>query len=487
MKRSSGILLPVFSLPGKYGIGTFGKEAYEFINFLKASAQSYWQILPLGPTTYGDSPYQTFSTFAGSYVYLDLEDLYQNNLITKEELESQIKNDEKVDYVSLKKLRLPLLKVASSRFFKKLPSDYDKFLKENEDWLPHYATFMALKAYYNETSFSNWDKDVINGIIKEEIKEAIYLDENMHLFIQYSFFKQWFKLKSYANSQGIKIIGDLPIYVSYDSSDVWQNPRNFELDENYKMTRIAGCPPDAFSKTGQLWGNPLYNYSVMKKNNYRWWVRRIEFSLKLFDVLRIDHFRGFEAFFAIPSTDKTAVNGTWVKGPGYDIFECINKACKNPNIILEDLGYLTKEVHELLNKTGFPGMRVLEFAFDGNKDNAYLPHNYIENTVCYTGTHDNMPLVGWVKTLSRAQVDQIFTMFNIEKVDEIPDALIKAAQNSLASLVIIPLQDYLHLGEESRINTPSTVGNNWCYRIKSDLLTTQESKKINVLTKKSFR
>ena len=349
--RGCGILLPVSSLPGKYGIGTFGMEAYDFIDLLKKMNQTYWQILPLGPTTFGDSPYQTYSTFAGSENYLNLEELYQDKLITKKELDSMVTPLSNVDYVKLKETRLPLYKKASKKFFQKLPKDFEEFQKNNENWLEAYVTFRALKEYYHGKCFNEWDEDVIQGHLSEEIKEKITEDKNMHLFIQYYFFKEWLNLKEYANKEGIKIIGDLPIYVSYDSSDVWQNPKNFELDEDLRPTRVAGCPPDAFSSDGQLWGNPLYDYKEMKKNSYKWWVERILHSLKMFDVLRIDHFRGFAGFFAIPATDKTAKNGVWEKGPGFDIFEELFKKVTNPKMIMEDLGYLTPDVYQLLKKT----------------------------------------------------------------------------------------------------------------------------------------
>lgn len=485
--RGCGILLPVSSLPGKYGIGTFGKEAYDFIDLLKKMDQKYWQILPLGPTTFGDSPYQTYSTFAGSENYLNLEELYQDKLITKKELDSMVTPLSNVDYVKLKETRMPLYKKASKKFFQKLPQDFENFQKANESWLEAYVTFRSLKEYYQGKCFNEWDEDVIKGHLSEEIKEKIAEDKNMHLFIQYYFFKEWLSLKEYANKQGIKIIGDLPIYVSYDSSDVWQNPKNFELDEDLRPTRVAGCPPDAFSSDGQLWGNPLYDYKEMKKTSYKWWVERIIHSLKMFDVLRIDHFRGFAGFFAIPATDKTAKNGVWEKGPGFDIFEELFKKVTNPKMIMEDLGYLTPDVYQLLKKTKFPGMRVLEFAFDGRKENDYLPHNYLQNTVVYTGTHDNMPLVGWVKTLSKDQVNQIFNYFNITKVNEIPDTLIKAALASIADTAIIPLQDYLHLDENSRINTPSTVGNNWSFRIDLNLVTEETIETVKEYVKKYYR
>ncbi len=485
--RSCGILLPISSLPGKYGIGSFGQEAYRFIDYLKEMGQSYWQILPLGPTTFGNSPYQTYSTFAGGENYLDLEDLYQEDLLTFDELCNEVKPLNKINYDELEASRMKLYHIVSQRFQKKLPSDYQTFMEKEKSWLIPYATFRALKTYYNGRPFNEWPEQIQKGNITSELTSKLEEEINMHLCIQYFFFKEWFKLKTYANQNNIKIIGDLPIYVSYDSSDVWQNPHDFELDNDLRPIRVAGCPPDAFSCDGQVWGNPLYNYDEMKKSNYAWWIKRIRHSLRLFDVLRIDHFRGFEAYFAIPAQDSTAKYGCWVKGPGYEIFDELLKWESNPQMILEDLGYLTDEVHKLLKKTGYPGMRVLEFAFDGQKDNAYLPHNYIENTVVYTGTHDNVPLVGWVKTLTSNQVTQIFNYFNINKKSDIPQTLICAALSSIASLAIIPLQDYLELDETSRINTPSTIGCNWDYRIDLALLTSQKKNQIKELAQKYYR
>lgn len=485
--RAAGILLPISSLPGKYGIGTLGEEAFAFVDFLSDAKQTYWQILPLGPTTYGDSPYQTYSTFAGSGLYLDLEHLYSEKLITKKDLEFQQTTIDFVNYDNLKVSRMNLYKKASIKFFKNPPQKYEEFLEKENEWVIGYAKFRALKTYFNEKSFNEWPDEVIKGNISEEIANNIKDDVNLHLFIQYMFYTNYERLKNYAHQKGVQIIGDLPIYVAYDSSDVWQNPEEFQLDENLKPTMVAGCPPDSFCEDGQLWGNPLYNYQEMKKNNYKWWMRRLNLCLKMFDVLRIDHFRGFEAYFAIPATDKTAKNGHWEKGPNFDIFAELFKEHKHLKMIMEDLGYLTPEVHRLLNRTGFPGMRVLEFAFDGRKDNNYLPHNYVENTVVYTGTHDNLPLVGWVKTLSVDQIDQIITYFNLDDEDEIPSALVEAALSSIASTAIIPLQDYLGLDESSRINTPSTVGCNWKWRVNKELLTFEIIEKIKKLTEKYFR
>lgn len=485
--RAAGILLPISSLPGKYGIGTLGIESYDFIDFLSKAKQSYWQILPLGPTTFGDSPYQTFSTFAGSGLYIDLEYLYKEKLITKNELEMQQTNIEYVNYDQLKIMRTSLYKKAALKFFKNPSSNYYKFLEEENDWVNDYALFRALRSYYNEASFNVWPEKVKKGNVSNELREVIKDDVNLHLFIQYVFFENLNRLKEYAHQKGIKIIGDLPFYVSYDSSDVWQNPKEFRLNSDLSMSFVAGCPADAFDKNGQIWGNPLYNLEEMKKNNYSWWIKRIVHNLKLYDVLRLDHFRAFEAYFVIPKEDKNALNGHWEKGPGIEIFKLLNQTFENPQLILEDLGYLTEGVYKLLRQTGYPGMKVLEFAFDGNKTNTYLPHNYKENTVVYTGTHDNMPLVGWVKTLNVDELDQIITYLNLDSEEEIPGALVEAAVSSIANLAIIPIQDYLELDESSRINTPSTIGCNWKWRLDKSLLTDELNLKIKKLTEKYYR
>lgn len=485
--RASGILLPISSLSNPYGIGSFGKEAYAFVDFLVKCRQSYWQILPLGPVAFGDSPYQTYSTFAGDGNYLDLESLYDDGLLTKEELEMQECSKSRVDYDLLREKRLPLYQILAKRFYQNIPADYEDFCNKNQDWLPTYCTYMALKSYYKGESFNNWPKSALKNKLTKTQKAAIEEDEKMYAFIQYEFFKQWYRLKAYANLQGIKIIGDLPIYVAYDSADVWSNPQNFELDENYQPLRVAGCPPDAFSKDGQLWGNPLYNYERMAKDHFSWWIKRFAFALMMFDMVRIDHFRGFESYFAIPYGEKTARNGVWVKAPGLEIFTELKRVLGKVNLIAEDLGFLTPAVHQLLKQTGFPGMRVLEFAFDGNENNAYLPHNYIENTVVYTGTHDNLPLVGWVKTLSRAELECCYKFTHSVKTQELPKRIIKMAMGSIASLAIIPLQDYLELDATARINTPGTVGINWKWRLDNSLLTEEVIDYIRNTTLKYYR
>lgn len=480
--RKSGILLPVSSLPNKYGIGNFGECAYKFIDFLTLAKQSYWQVLPLGPTSYGDSPYQSFCAFAGNPYFICLETLVKEELLTVEDIESSYDND-KVDYGHLYNTRFSILDKAYQKF--KEDASYSKFIKENDYWLNDYALFMSLKKKHNESSWQDWPEEY--KVYDEKILLSYYkkhqYEVNYWKFIQYKFYQQWLKLKEYAHEKNVEIIGDVPIYVALDSSDVWSNTKLFQLDKDLKPKKVAGCPPDAFSETGQLWGNPLYNYKEMKKDNYKWWVDRIVAANKLYDVIRIDHFRGFEAYYAIPAKDDTAVNGKWEKGPGVQLFKCIKERLNDVRIIAEDLGFLTEKVHKLLRDCGFPGMKVLEFAFDLNSDNLYLPHNHVKNTVVYTGTHDNMPLRSWFDELSDEEKHFVREYIAVKSDDLVCDQMVRTALASIADLSIIPLQDYLGLGKESRINTPSTNVGNWTYRIKEEYISKDLAIYIAFLTK----
>lgn len=394
MKRGSGIIMHIASLPGRYGIGTFGKEAYEFADFLKKAGQSFWQILPLGQTSYGDSPYQSFSAFAGNPYFIDFDILESENLLIKSDYD-EINfgdNSERINYELLFKEKLKVLKFAYENFKQKESEDFKNFEKEEDMWLDDYATFMALKNKFDLKSFQTWDDDIKlrkNDVLKkykEELKDEIQYWK----FVQYEFFKQWTNLKNYVNKLGIKVIGDIPIYVAEDSADLWSNPKVFLVDdETLTPIKISGCPPDAFSSTGQLWGNPIYNWEYLERENYKWWINRIRKSLELYDVIRIDHFRGFEAYWSIPYGERTAVNGEWVKGPEMKLFKAIRKELGDIDIIAEDLGLLTEDTIKFRIETGFPGMKVLAFAFSGDCENPYLPHNYERNCVAYTGTHDN--------------------------------------------------------------------------------------------------
>lgn len=487
--RSSGILLHISSLPNKYGIGSLGEEAYEFVRFLKETGQKYWQVLPIGPTSYGDSPYQTFSAFAGNPYFIDLDMLIKDGLINKDEIFENINNTELVNYERLYKTRFLILNKAYKRFeqLNTCCHEFENFKNENDYWLHDYALFMTLKSKLPEGNWKSWPVEYQNRHSSTclEIEKNSNIQLEYWKFIQFLFFTQWNNLKKYANSLGIEIIGDMPIYVAYDSSDVWANPLLWQLDSHYNPTVVAGVPPDYFSKTGQLWGNPIYNYKLMKEDNYSWWLKRIRESFKLFDVVRIDHFRGFESYYAIPYLDKTAINGRWIKGPGMDLFNIIKKELGDLNIIAEDLGFLTSEVQELLKASGFPGMKVLQFAFDDgeDKDNDYLPHNHLYNSICYTGTHDNKTLKEWLDDLTPDVKKFCFEYCNITSEEDAIDQIICTALASVSRITIIPLQDYLHLGKEARFNTPSTLGSNWQWRLNVKSLTQELKNKILRYTK----
>lgn len=487
--RCSGILLPVASLPGKYGIGSFSKEAYKYIDFLKAAGQKYWQILPLGPTGYGDSPYQSFSTFAGNPYFIDIDTLIAEGLLKRSEVDTYDwgNNSSYVDYEKIWLSRFKVLKIAYGRSDIEKKSKYKKFIKENNFWLDDYALYMAIKNKFGGVSFIEWDEDIRRrkpeavAKYKKELAEEI----GFYKFQQFKFNEQWNKLKSYANKNGIKIIGDIPIYVAFDSADTWSNPELFKFDKDGLPTGVAGCPPDGFSAIGQLWGNPLYDWKYHKKTGYEWWIKRIRNCYKLYDVVRIDHFRGFDEYYNIPYGDPTAEFGKWEKGPGISLFKALKKELGEMDIIAEDLGFLTDSVLKLVKDTGYPGMKVLQFAFDSREDSDYLPHNYIQNCIVYTGTHDNNTIQGWYNDMKKD--DRKFADAYLDNKGASKDTLhwdyIRLAMGSVANLCVIPVQDYLGLGAEARINTPATLGNNWKWRMSDKALTKQLAKKIYGVTK----
>lgn len=487
--RASGMLLPIFSIPSPYGIGAFSKSAYDFVDFLKASGQKFWQILPIGPTSFGDSPYQSFSTFAGNPYFIDLEELIRMGLLKKEECEACDFGDNPryINYGKIYQHRFSLLKKAFNRSNILSSSKYKLFEKENDFWLEDYALYMSVKNHFGGISYCQWDKEIklreteaMNAyqfLLREEI--------NFQKFLQYLFAVQWLALKNYANEKGIRIIGDIPIYVAYDSADTWSHPELFQLDEKQNPTAVAGCPPDAFAQTGQLWGNPLYRWEKHKETGYQWWINRISYSLKLYDVLRVDHFKGFDEYYTIPFGDETAENGVWEKGPGYDLFRHIQDKLGTVHIIAEDLGYITESVRELVKITGYPGMKVLEFAFDSREESDYLPHNYGKNCVVYTGTHDNNTVKGWFEEINVQ--DRKFALEYLNRKEsyakDIHWDFIRLAMGSVADLCIIPVQDYLGLGTEARINIPSTLGDNWRWRLGEGELTGELQDKIKRITK----
>lgn len=489
--RGSGILLPIFSLPGKYGIGSFSKEAFKFIDFLSDAGAKYWQILPLGPTSYGDSPYQSFSTFAMNPYFIDIDSLVSEGLLTAKEAyrlrPDNDATDERADYLWLYNTRLSGLKKAFERF-DVTDSGYVSFCKQNEYWLHDYAFFMACKKANNDESFIEWpdllrlrDAETI-----EKFEKLLSHEIGFYCFLQYEAYSQWMKLKKYANEKGIKIIGDIPIYVAFDSAEVWTRSVLFQMDKDGLPSAVAGCPPDGFSAEGQLWGNPLYDWGYHKETGYEWWIKRIEKCSELYDILRIDHFRGFDEYYAVPYGDKNAVNGKWCKGPGINLFTAIRSKFGEVDIIAEDLGYITDSVRKLVKDTEFPNMKVLEFAFDSRDSSGpseYLPYNYGKNCVVYTGTHDNETLKGWLKSIQPAELKLVREYVGREKgsAEELTEELIRLAYASVANICIIPLQDHLGLGNEARMNRPSVLGGNWVWRMPCKCLNKALSKKIRKL------
>ena len=487
MERSSGILMHISSLPGKYGIGTFGKEAYNFVDFLNKAGQTNWQILPLGQTSYGDSPYQSFSAFAGNPYFIDFELLEEDGLVKKSDYENLDfgSNETEIDYGKLFVNRYKVLRKAYENSNNKYTKEILEFKKENKFWLEDYSLYMAVKNHFGLVSWQEWDEDIR---FREEkalnhYKEILKDEIEYWTFIQFLFFKQWKALKAYANSKEVKIIGDIPIYVAEDSADVWSNPKFFNLDENMKPITVAGCPPDPFAVTGQLWGNPIYNWDYIHETGYAWWIDRMRESFKMYDVVRIDHFRGFESYYEIPYGDKTAEFGTWVKGPDIHLFNAIKEALGDVNIIAEDLGNVTDEVIALREATNFPGMRILQFAF-GDGDSIDLPHNHVENCVVYTGTHDNDTIMGWYnESSSKKEREKAKKYLNLTYEEGIAKGMIRGIWSSKAYLAIAQMQDFLALGNEARINVPSVLGGNWIWRLRKEDLTEKLAKEIYEMTK----
>ncbi len=490
--RASGILLPVFSLPGKYGIGCFSKEAYKFVDFLCESGQTYWQLLPLGPTSYGDSPYQSFSTFAGNPYFIDLEKLIEKGWLSRAAVNKLDfgQDIERIDYAKLYEQRFPILYKAYENSNIASDKEFVKFCKENAYWIKDYAMFMALKDLFGGKSFFEWPKAIRERDEKAmaEYERQLALEIEFYEFLQYEFICEWKDLRAYANEKGIKIIGDIPIYVASDSAEVWAHPEMFQMDAKGNPSKVAGCPPDGFSATGQLWGNPLYDWKQHEKTGFEWWLKRIGKCSELYDILRIDHFRGFDEYYAIPAKDKTAEHGKWMKGPGMKLFSEVKKAYPDTTIIAEDLGFITDTVRKLVKDSGYPNMKVLEFAFD-SRDSAgaseYMPCNYDSNCVVYTGTHDNETLAGWVGSITGIEIKNIRDYVGNAKLkkSEIPDALIRLALSSVADMCIIPLQDYMGLGNEARMNHPSTLGGNWLWRFTGRQLNKKLTSKVGTLTK----
>lgn len=483
MERKCGVLLHVSSLPSDYGIGSISKEAFAFVDFLQKAGQSYWQVLPLGQTGYGDSPYQSCSTFAGNPYFIDIDELIRAGYIEKEDAAALNFGEDpgKVDYEAIFNGRYPLLKKAfkNSPFAQQLHGKwadpaYDKartmftsYILENADWLPDYALYQAVKDAHGGAAFTEWEEDIRlhRPEAVMEWSEKLSGEVRFYEFLQYIFSLQWSRLKKYANEKGIRFIGDIPIYVAYDSADTWSHPELFELDEKGFPTMVAGVPPDAFSETGQLWGNPLYDWDKHRETGYAWWIRRIEMCFDKVDMIRIDHFRGFDEYYAIPYGAPSAMNGTWKKGPGMELFSAIREKLENDNIIAEDLGYITPTVRKLLEDTGYPGMKVLQFAFSPGADSEYLPHKYEKNCVVYTGTHDNDTTRSWYDKVDEQERKFINKYLGIASPELAVAEIIRGAFISAASTAIVPMQDYLELGNEARMNFPSTLGGNWEWRM----------------------
>lgn len=522
--RRSGVLLPITSIPSKYGIGGFSKECYEFVDFLERAGQSLWQILPLGPTGYGDSPYQSFSTYAGNPYFIDLEELIKAGWITEEDCVerdgreagfqekdsagkdagkglSAKRNSERstpeggpgtgtvrdryVDYGKIYENRNAVLRKAYENSNISEDAVFRKFCEDNAYWLDDYGLYMAVKNAFGGKSFIEWDEDIRfrQPAAMRRYREQYAQEIGFIRFQQYLFAKQWSALREYAAGKGVQIIGDIPIYVAYDSADVWASPELFQLDEDLRPVGVAGCPPDAFSATGQLWGNPLYRWEYHKETGYDWWIRRIARCYELYDIVRIDHFRGFDEYYFIPYGDATAQFGHWEKGPGYDIFRVMKNKLGKMNVIAEDLGFLTPSVLKLVKKSGYPGMKVLLFAFDGDSDSAYLPHNYGKNAVVYTGTHDNDTIEGWLAGAGRKTISFTMRYLNVKRKRDIRQAMIRAALSSVADTAVIPIQDYLGLDNSARMNLPSTLGENWKWRLLPGELTEELADEMAGLAK----
>lgn len=499
MSRSSGVLLSVTSLPSRYGIGCFSREAYDFVDWLVKAGQTYWQILPLGPTCYGpsdDSPYQSYSAFAGNPYMISLEALIKEGVLTRRECDALDfgENEARVDYDKLHDSRLALLHKAYERSNISADAQYQQFLKENNWWLQDYALFMALKDFFGGVCWTDWPQDIRLhwGFALDYYREKLYFDIEFHQYLQFKFFQQWLKLKDYANEKGIRIIGDMPIYVSLDSSDVWAHPELFQLDESNTPTAIAGCPPDAFSADGQVWGNPLYRWDYHAQTGYDWWVSRLYQSFRLYDAVRIDHFRGMDEYFSIPYGAETAKDGHWEPGPGMSLFNTVKERLGQKQLIAEDLGLMTDSVRKLVKDSGFPNMKVIQFGFDVNdlgKTNDYLPHNYDRNCVVYTGTHDNETIAGWFKGLKKKEKQLIrdYMDDNHTPDEEFYRSINRMAMATTANICILPIQDVLGLDNSARMNQPSTVKTNWRWRMSSDMLTREAQKELLELTKRYGR
>ncbi|MBQ7288697.1 MAG: 4-alpha-glucanotransferase [Clostridia bacterium] len=485
--RASGVLMHISSLPSRYGIGTMGREAYRFVDFLKQAGQTYWQVLPLCPTSYGDSPYQSFSAFAGNPYFIDLELLQEAGLLQAEEYTTLFwgTDSDRVDYAALYQSRFRVLRSAFVRFCKEIPQEFYRFCEENAFWLEDYALFMTLKDSFGGRAWQMWSAPLRNRelVALEQAKQQYAQNILFYKVLQFWFYRQWEDLKSYANRRGIRIIGDISIYVAMDSADLWANPQQFVVDENGLCPEVAGCPPDAFCEDGQVWGNPLYNWEYMREDGYTFWCNRLRHSQAIYDVTRIDHFRGFDSYFCIPATDTTARGGVWRQGPSIHFFRTMEQQLGELHIIAEDLGHLTDSVRKLLKDTGFAGMKVLQFAFDSREESDYLPHNYNHHCVVYTGTHDNDTILGWMVNTEPEDVAFARRYLRLNEQEGANWGMMACALASVADTAILLMQDLLDLGSDARMNRPATLGQNWQWRMKYDAADSRLAEKLYSLTK----
>ena len=489
-KRQSGVLMHISSLPGKYGIGSFGQSAYDFVDFLVRTKQRYWQILPLGTTSYGDSPYQSFSAFAGNTYFIDFDILIEEGLLNEADVKGADFGDDprKVDYAKIFDARRPIMEKAVARFLEADDlSDYESFVEQNAAWLEVFAEYMAIKEHFDNLAWTEWPDEAIRR--REAASLASYREKladklTYHRVTQYLFFKQWLRLKAYANEHHIEIVGDMPIYVAADSADVWAQPHFFKTDAVGKPTCVAGCPPDEFSETGQLWGNPIYDWEAMDKDGYAWWIERLRESFKIYDIVRIDHFRGFESYWEVPADSETSATGKWVKGPDYKLFAAVKEALGDLNIIAEDLGFMTDEVIELRERTGFPGMKILQFAFNPDDESIDSPHLAPNNSVMYTGTHDNNTVLGWYKDEIDDATRQYMAQYtNRKEYETVPHAMLRTIFASVSFMAIATMQDLLELDSAARMNYPSTIGGNWTWRMTAEELNPIVEGELYSLTK----
>ncbi|MFM2312402.1 MAG: hypothetical protein RLZZ04_1678 [Cyanobacteriota bacterium] len=489
--RASGVLLHPTSLPSRFGIGDLGENAYRFVDFLANSDQQIWQILPIGPTGYGNSPYLSYSALAGNPLLISPEILQQQDLLTQTELQHLPDFPlDQVDFEGVIRTKIPLLRRASDRFKAiadhETQEEFQRFCNRQNDWLSDYALFMSLKEAHQGKAWNQWSADIASRQPQAMVEWAAKLADDIffHKFVQYQFFSQWQKLKQYANDQGVQLFGDIPIYVAHDSVDVWAHRDMFQLDpDTGEAALMAGVPPDYFSETGQLWGNPVYNWQALEKNNFKWWIRRVEAILEYVDIIRIDHFRGFQSYWAVPQGETTAIKGTWLDAPGDQFFQLLEKQLGKLPIVAEDLGVITPEVEALRDKFGFPGMKILQFAFDSDRGNGFLPYNYADrNCIVYTGTHDNDTTVGWFKERSPEAQANVVDYLGCVGNDGIHWAMIRLALSSVANTAVLPFQDILGLGTDAKMNTPAQPTGNWGWRCRGEAFNDELSGRLKHLT-----